>query len=227
VVGKDYTIPEKESCAGLFNFEPIFSYIERWIKPIFMPKPKDEKKRNDIQEAALKLVLQTGFNSLKMADVALEANVATGTLYVYYKSKELLINDVYHKTKKESLHALLDPSHATGNFYTTFKNMWMGYFDFCFQHPDKMLFVEQFIYSGLISEHIIEDTTQIMVPLHQFLAYGQQHKVLKKLDLNLAIAQLQGAIHETVKMLIKTAKTLPPSEIDKCFGITWDGLKYR
>lgn len=192
-----------------------------------MPKPKDQLKLQDIQSAALKLVLQTGFNSLKMADVAIEANIATGTLYVYYKSKELLINDVYHKTKKESIAAMLNPEHATGNFYTTFKNMWFGYYDFCAGNADKMLFVEQFIYSGLISQEVIADTEKSLIPLTQFLEYGQQNKILKKMDLILVISQMQGAIHETVKVLTKQGKTLQPSEIDKCFGITWDGLKYR
>src|SRR6478735_2500441 len=159
-----------------------------------MPKPKDEQKLNDIQSAALKLVLQTGFNSLKMADVAAEANIATGTLYVYYKSKELLINDVYHKTKKESVAAMLNPEHATGNFYTTFKNMWHGYFDFCADNADKLLFVQQFIYSGLISDEVIDDTENRLVPLHQFLEYGQQNKILKKMDLLIVISQMQGVI---------------------------------
>jgi hypothetical protein len=174
-----------------------------------MPKPKDQLKLQDIQSAALKLVLQTGFNSLKMADVAIEANIATG------------------KTKKESIAAMLNPEHATGNFYTTFKNMWFGYYDFCAGNADKMLFVEQFIYSGLISQEVIADTEKSLIPLTQFLEYGQQNKILKKMDLILVISQMQGAIHETVKVLTKQGKTLQPSEIDKCFGITWDGLKYR
>jgi AcrR family transcriptional regulator len=192
-----------------------------------MPKPKDLLKLQDIQSSTLKLVLQTGFNSLKMADVAVAANIATGTLYVYYKSKELLINDVYRKTKKESVEALLDPEHATGNFYTTFKNMWLGYYAFCANNADKMLFVEQFIYSGLISDEIVEETEKSLIPLTQFLEYGQQHKILKKMDLLLVTAQMQGAVHETVKVLTKLGKTLQPADIEKCFGITWDGLKYR
>lgn len=192
-----------------------------------MPKPKDPLKLQDIQSAALKLVLQTGFNSLKMADVAAAANIATGTLYVYYKSKELLINDLYHKTKKESIAAMLNPEHATGNFYTTFKNMWNGYFDFCAGNADKMLFVEQFIYSGVITSDIITDIEQNMIPLNQFLEYGQQNKILKKMDLLMVIAQIHGSVHETVKVLTKQGKTLQPADIDKCFGITWDGLKYK
>lgn len=192
-----------------------------------MPKPKDQHKLQDIQSAALKLVLQTGFNSLKMADVATEANIATGTLYVYYKSKESLINDVYRKTKLESIAAMLNPEHATGSFYSTLKNMWLGYFDFCATNADKMLFVEQFIYSGIISAEIIEETESTLIPLTQFLEYGQQHKILKRMDLHLVIAQMYGAIHETVKVLTKQGRTLQPSEIDKCFGITWDGLKYK
>ena len=52
-----------------------------------MPKLKDDQKLKDIQTAAMKLVNKTGFIGLKMAEVASEAKLATGTLYIYYKSK--------------------------------------------------------------------------------------------------------------------------------------------
>ena len=47
-----------------------------------MARPKDENKINTIYEATLKLVLKTGFNGLKMADVAKAAKLATGTLNI-------------------------------------------------------------------------------------------------------------------------------------------------
>jgi AcrR family transcriptional regulator len=49
-----------------------------------MSRPRDENKIEVIYEATLKLVLETGFNGLKMADVAKAANLATGTLYIYF-----------------------------------------------------------------------------------------------------------------------------------------------
>ena len=49
-----------------------------------MPKLKDEQKLAAIQTAALRLVIRTGFSGLKIAEVAREAGIGTGTMYVYY-----------------------------------------------------------------------------------------------------------------------------------------------
>ena len=49
--------------------------------------------------------------------------MATGTLYIYYGSKNQLINNIYLKTKREIVALLVDPSHRSETFYTTFRNM--------------------------------------------------------------------------------------------------------
>jgi AcrR family transcriptional regulator len=190
-----------------------------------MPKLKDENKVKDIHAAALSILLKTGFSGLKMAEVAAEAGIATGTLYIYYKSKEELINAVFKQTKAEAIAAFLNPKHATGNFYSTFKNMWYAYFRFCADHPQKMIFVEQYIYSGVIAPELVNELEQEQLPLNQFLEYGQQNRILKMLDLELIKAQLQGSIHEVVKTSTRLNKPLSDSELDLLFSIAWDGLK--
>ena len=109
-----------------------------------MPRPRDDNKIPMIQQAALRLVIQTGFSGLKMQDVAKEAGMATGTLYIYYPSKEDLINELFVLTKKEIANVMLHPDNQAETFYQTFKKMWLSYFEFCHQNPEKMLFVEQF-----------------------------------------------------------------------------------
>lgn len=44
--------------------------------------------RHAIIEAAIRIFGRTGFNATKIADIAAEAGVATGTLYNYFSSKE-------------------------------------------------------------------------------------------------------------------------------------------
>ena len=53
-----------------------------------MPKLKDEAKVSAIYEAALKVILDTGYVGLKMSQVAQEAGIATGTIYTYFKKQE-------------------------------------------------------------------------------------------------------------------------------------------
>lgn len=190
-----------------------------------MPKPKDERKVTELISAARKLVITTGFTGLKMADVAAQAGIATGTLYVYYKGKEDLINDVYRHTKSEVIATLLNPAHATGDFYTTFRNMWHAYFTFCYEQPEKMLFTEQFVYSGYIDDALIAEMEKQLEPMDQLIAYGSQQGILKPLPVDLVKAHLQGSIHEAVKTLRRLKQRITPTLQEQYFSLTWDGLK--
>jgi TetR/AcrR family transcriptional regulator, repressor of fatR-cypB operon len=191
-----------------------------------MPKVKDEKKVTDIHKAALKLLIQTGFAGLKMADVAKEANIATGTLYIYYKSKEALVNDVYEATRKEMIAVLVDSKNAmSGDFYKTFASMWLSYFNYCLRFPEKMTFVEQFVYSGLIDETIINETEKELKPLNQFIEYGQEKGIFKPLTVELLKAQMQGAVHELIKVIHKQQIQLSDPQILQCLGMSWDAMK--
>lgn len=190
-----------------------------------MPKTKDPLKAKAIHAAAMKLVINTGFTSLKMADVAHEAGMATGTLYIYYKSKDKLINDIYFETKKEIIAVLADPVHVADTFYSTFRNMWFAYFSFCFKNPEKMLFVEQFLYSGYISEEVYNRVEALFFPLNQFLLQGQKNGLIKQLDIEILKSQMDGAIHEIIRMLMKKKMSLGADQLQKCFDMAWDSIK--
>ncbi|NOU16462.1 MAG: TetR/AcrR family transcriptional regulator [Bacteroidales bacterium] len=190
-----------------------------------MPKIKDDSKVKAIHKAAMKLVIKTGFVGLRMADVAVEAGLATGTLYVYYKSKEALINDVFYETKKEVVDNILDPKHQSETFYSTFRNIWFSYFKFCFENPEKMLFCEQFLYSGYISKDLIDKVELMFEPLHQTLIDAQKNGLIKQVDVEILIAQMHGAIHEIVKILMKQKKQLGKIQLQRCFDMAWDSVK--
>ncbi|MEY3238895.1 MAG: hypothetical protein RIR11_333 [Bacteroidota bacterium] len=190
-----------------------------------MPKLKDEQKLAAIQNAALKLVIRTGFSGLKMADVAKEAGIGTGTMYVYYGDKEQLIEDVYLITKKEIAAVLFDPAHLSDTFQETFKRMWLAYFGFCLQQPEKMLFVEQFLYSGLISESLIDETEAMFMPLDNLLIQAQEQGLIKNVSVEIAKAFIQGAIHEVVKVITKKEYRLIQGELEKCFEMAWGSIK--
>ncbi len=53
-----------------------------------MARPAVPGRESAILDAALNLFAKKGYASATMADIALEAKVATGTLYLYFKSKD-------------------------------------------------------------------------------------------------------------------------------------------
>ena len=66
-----------------------------------MARTLDQAKRSAILKAARTVFLKDGYSSAKMSDIASEAGVAPGTLYLYFDSKEALAGaigeDFYHR----------------------------------------------------------------------------------------------------------------------------------
>lgn len=60
-------------------------------KEVKMRERKKRKRDTVIQKAAIKLLNEEGFDALSMRKIAQEADIAVGTLYNYYSSKNELI----------------------------------------------------------------------------------------------------------------------------------------
>ncbi len=60
-------------------------------------KINKEQKRESILDAAIKVFAEKGFHSSRISDVAREAGVAEGTIYLYFKNKDDLLLSVFSK----------------------------------------------------------------------------------------------------------------------------------
>ena len=60
-------------------------------------------KREAILRAATKLFARRGFFSAQVADVAREAGIAAGTVYLYFRSKDDLLIAIFERTMQQAL----------------------------------------------------------------------------------------------------------------------------
>ena len=58
-------------------------------------------KREAILRAAVKVFAQKGFFNSKVADVAKEAGIADGTVYLYFKSKDEILHSIFDRAMEE------------------------------------------------------------------------------------------------------------------------------
>ena len=62
------------------------------------PKPNvSEERKEQITEAATKVFAEQGFDKARMDDIAAEAKLSKGTLYLYFKSKDAIITHLLDK----------------------------------------------------------------------------------------------------------------------------------
>jgi TetR/AcrR family fatty acid metabolism transcriptional regulator len=62
---------------------------------------KEGNKREDIIKAAIKIFAENGYHHAKIAKVAEVANVATGSVYVYFENKEKVLLEIFDEIWKD------------------------------------------------------------------------------------------------------------------------------
>ena len=65
------------------------------------PAAKVPDKRQAILRAATKIFAEKGFFNSKVADVAGEAGIADGTVYLYFKSKDDILHSIFDRAMEE------------------------------------------------------------------------------------------------------------------------------
>jgi AcrR family transcriptional regulator len=190
-----------------------------------MARPKDDSKIEAIYDATLKLVLETGFNGLKMADVAKEAKLATGTLYIYFKNKEVLINELYYHLKKSKTLKVLEVFDSKDDYEVSFKKLWTSYLTISLAEPERMKFIEQFTHTSYLTKKTKQQGDELIKPLEDFLKQGILKGLIKKLPVELLLSQLMGPIIESVKLHYESTLRITNSLKEEMFQMAWNSIK--
>ncbi len=66
-------------------------------------RPPLTDKREAILRAAIRVFANNGYFNSKVADIAREAGVADGTVYLYFKSKEEILHSVFDKSMEDAI----------------------------------------------------------------------------------------------------------------------------
>jgi TetR/AcrR family transcriptional regulator of autoinduction and epiphytic fitness len=75
---------------------------------------QDARKRRQILDGAYRIFMRDGFDATSMDDIAKEAGVSKGTLYVYFDSKERLFHELIREEKERQFPTIfaIDPDEA-------------------------------------------------------------------------------------------------------------------
>ena len=75
------------------------------LRPAAPPRPPAPRgdKRHAILRAAIRVFAERGFFGAQVADVAREARVAAGTVYLYFRSKDDLLASIFEQTMAEAI----------------------------------------------------------------------------------------------------------------------------
>lgn len=188
-------------------------------------KPFKEHKVDLIFDATLKLVLQTGVAGITMRQIASEADIATGTLYIYFKDKETLVNELFNKCRSAAINAYFKGYSQEDAFETSFEKIWYNMLNHRVANFEEAVFLEQCFHSPFITETTKEMSTRVLQPLIKLIERGKLEKRIKEEDTLLLIIFMIGSVNELIKYISYWGRTLDKPMANAAFNICWDGIK--
>lgn len=141
---------------------------------------KDELARQ-ILSATERLIAQVGLQNLSMRKVATEVGVALGTLYLYFKTKDDLLNQLAHDLYERFCGYMMRDYNPEEPFFDRYQKMWHNKWTFLHDNPTVAINLSQYqAMRGFneIVERTINDDTFLW---NHFVKEGQQQGVICEL----------------------------------------------
>jgi AcrR family transcriptional regulator len=186
-------------------------------------KPRDESKARDILAATLREIEAVGLAGLSMEAVALRAKVATGTLYIYFKNKEALIDALYLATKLELTSLLFRDEGLPVRL--AFSRMCVAFVEYFVKHSAEIVFMGQVANSPYLTKKTKALVSLGSRPLTDLLERGKRELLLKDLDTDLMLAFLQGSLLELAATVGAAPRAERARRLEQIAGLCWDALK--
>ncbi len=187
-------------------------------------KLKDPDKIQLIYNATLKLVKESGLAALNMAAIGKEAKLGMGTIYVYFKSKEELINSLFHSLKRlntQRIYATLTPDAP---FKINMKELFDNYIINRIDYFEEHFFVEQCSNSHYLDAESRQLDEEAFHGVFELLDRGKKELLVKDMDNAVLTAHMMGSANEIVALCMKQKIKITKAFLDGAFTLCWDSI---
>lgn len=191
-----------------------------------MPRKLSSEKRQQFLDSALKLFVANGVKNTSTAAIAKDAGTASGTFFLYFPTKQDLINELIlqiGRQQSEYINSLLTRNLSA---WETFLTIWYGSIRWFLENIDAYQYFRQVRDSGLIEDEVIQESEQFFAYYYQAIQRGLAEGAIKPYPIELIGGMLYQDIVAVMNLL--TAETDPEGKenlIQLGFGIFWDGIK--
>ena len=182
----------------------------RWNMHIFRRCTINKRRReNDkyqrILEAAIKVFAEQGFFQSTIAQIAKEAGVADGTIYLYFKNKDDILVQFFNYKAKQVFDGFREEVNMAENAVDKLRNLIRRHLAE-FQRDRNMAILYQFEThqsSRLAEEQIKEMSNMYLDIVAEIMEQGQQEGLIRKnLYLSLVKRFILGAVDEVINTWI-------------------------
>jgi AcrR family transcriptional regulator len=185
-------------------------------------------KRDRILLAAKRLFVNQGINLTPTSAIAIEAGVANGTLFHYFKTKEELIHTLYHETCQS--HALITNANVDKEktIKRKFHVLWYNTVRWGLNRPQDFFFMQQIRHAprlSCLSGNEMPDHLQLIRSLIQ---QGKEKGTLKDIPTALLCQLSQYQLFAVINFLLQHDEYQQNAKyVSMTFDFFWDSISKK
>lgn len=183
-------------------------------------------KKEAIFESTLKLINEYGFHGTPMSQIAARANVATGTIYHYFSSKDELILELFKYCRERTNDHIFNVDHAL-SYKEKFFFIWNRLADYYIANKEVFWFIEQF-YSSPYYELIQQKKNPSYYGadrMRLFFEEGIKSGIIRDVSFYTLVSIYIGTATSHVKMVTYGFCKMQAKGREDILEIIWNGVK--
>jgi AcrR family transcriptional regulator len=187
-------------------------------------RPKSEDKRNAILDAATRLFAERGLAAAPTSEISRQADIAEGTLFTYFKTKDDLINSLYRQIKLEVADAMMSDFPRKKNVRTRLQHVWDRYVDWGVANPEQRKVLAQLCWSDALTKEAKDAGSAPFLEVQDMIRDAIEARVFRD-DLPVElVSKSLGALAEATMDLMALHPSKANKYSDSGFEMFWSGI---
>ena len=189
-----------------------------------MPKLAEKDKKSAIMKAALKLLVNNGFDATPVSAIAREAGVAAGTIYIYFPNKQELIKELYLAEKEVFAKQAMSGVNLKGPIKEAIYRIWKNNIEHALKYPLGFRFYEQFVNSPQIDRLTREQGARLVKPIIDQFERGKKEGVIRNMPNEMIQSHLFSPMISIMKSHQNDPEYLTREMIEFIFETSWRAI---
>ena len=182
-------------------------------------------KEKNILKSALESFVQKGFHGSSTSSIAENAGVSNGTLFHYFKTKEVLVQHLHQSIKSEQIEYLSKGFENENDPKGLIHLIWKNLLDWSMNNVDKRKFLYQYKFSPYKKKHK-SDVSNFKKEFSEIIEKGIQLKQIRFMPPELIFESLNGNVYGLTEYLLQNpVKYRTPEFIKQSFEMFWCSIK--
>jgi AcrR family transcriptional regulator len=187
-------------------------------------RPKSEDKRNAILDAATRLFAERGLAAAPTSEISGRANVAEGTLFTYFNTKDDLINALYREIKLELADAMMSDFPRKKNVRTRLRHVWDRYVNWGIANPKQRKVLAQLQVSEVLTKESKDAGNAPFVEFQIMIRDAIEQRVFRNdVPVELISKSLAALVEATID-LTASNRSKAKQYRDSGFQMFWAGI---